>query len=122
MATIKKTENGTWTLRYRDPTGRQIRSTFKKHAEAQAERAQVESDMLRGVYIDPAASKIRFGEWAARWLDTRKNLKPKTADGYESLLRVHIVPRYRNAVDDEVGLDQMRKIALGEPPGSYPAC
>ena len=57
MATIKKTENGTWTLRYRDPTGRQIRRSFKKHAEAQAIRAQVESDMLTGTYIDPTASK-----------------------------------------------------------------
>jgi integrase len=94
MGSIKKTENGTWTLRYRDPTGRQIRSTFKKHAEAQAERAQVEADMLRGVYIDPRASKTPFGEWAARWLDTHKNLKPKTLDGYESLLRVHILPRF----------------------------
>jgi integrase len=94
MATIKKTEHKTWTLRYRDPTGRQIRRTFKSHAEAQAERAQVESDMLRGVYIDPRASKIPFGEWATRWLDTRNHLKPKTADGYESLLRVHILPRF----------------------------
>jgi integrase len=29
-------------------------------------------------------------------LDTRKNLKPKTVDGYESLLRVHLLPRFGN--------------------------
>jgi len=96
MATIKKTDHGTWTLRYRDPTGRQIRITFKSHAEAQAERAQVETDMLKGVYIDPKASRISFGEWAARWIDTRKHLKPKTLDGYESLLHVHLLPRFGN--------------------------
>jgi integrase len=96
MGSIKKTEDGTWTLRYRDPTGRQIRRTFKKHAEAKAVRAQVESEILKGVYIDPVASKTSFGEWAARWLETRNHLKPKTVDGYESLLRVHLLPRFGN--------------------------
>jgi integrase len=38
--------------------------------------------------------KTPFGEWADRWLDTRNNLKPKSMDGYESLLRVHILPRF----------------------------
>jgi hypothetical protein len=38
--------------------------------------------------------KTPFGEWADRWLDTRNNLKPKSMDGYESLLRVRILPRF----------------------------
>jgi integrase len=94
MATIKKTEYGTWTVRYRDPTGRQRRSTFKKHAEAQAFRSQVENAMLTGSYINPADARLDFGTWAERWLNARTNLKPKTLDGYESLLRVHILPRF----------------------------
>jgi integrase len=94
MATIKRTEYGTWTVRYRDPSGRQKRSTFRKHADAQAFRAQVENAILSGTYIDPNATRLSFSAWATRWLDTRTHLKPKTLYGYESLLRVHLLPRF----------------------------
>jgi integrase len=97
MATIGRTEFGSWTVRYRDPTGRQRRSTFKRHSEAQAFRSQVETAILGGSYINPADARLDFGIWATRWLDTRTNLKPKTADGYESLLRVHLLPRFAHA-------------------------
>ena len=33
-------------------------------------------------------------EWATGWLETTAHLKPKTRDGYASLLRHHIIPRF----------------------------
>jgi len=95
MATIKRTESATWTVRYRDPSGHQRRTTFKKHSEARAFRAQVETAILAGTYIDRTATRLSFGAWSSKWLGTRiHHLKPKTADGYESLLRVHLLPRW----------------------------
>jgi integrase len=107
MATIKKTRNQTWAVRYEKPTGgkkrRQGTATFKKYADAQAFKTQNDAAILTGTYIDPRAARLGFGTWAERWLDTRTNLKPKTAAGYESLLRVHILPRFAdtplNAID-----------------------
>ena len=94
MATIRKTEYGTWTVRYRDPSGHQKRRTFKRHSEAAAFRSQVETAILSGTYIDPTATRLSFSAWATRWLNTRTHLKPKTLYGYESLLRVHLLPRF----------------------------
>lgn len=107
MATIKRTRNQTWAVRYEKPTGgtkrRQGTATFKKYADAQAFKTQNDAAILTGTYIDPRAARLGFGTWAERWLDTRTNLKPKTAAGYESLLRVHILPRFAdtplNAID-----------------------
>ena len=97
MAPIKKTEYGTWAVRYEKPTGgkkrRQGTKTFKKYADAQAFKTQNDAAILTGTYINPADARLDFGTWATRWLDTRTNLKPKTLDGYQSLLRVHLLPR-----------------------------
>jgi hypothetical protein len=85
MAPIKKTEYGTWTVRYEKPTGgkkrRQGTATFKKHADARAFKTQNDAAILTGTYIDPRAARLDFGTWAERWLDTRTNLKPKTRTG-----------------------------------------
>ena len=36
----------------------------------------------------------RFADWSTEWLGTRRHLKPKTLAGYESLLRVQLLPRF----------------------------
>ena len=38
----------------------------------------VEDAKLRGAYVDPAAGKVSFGEWAERWYKTTAGLKPST--------------------------------------------
>jgi hypothetical protein len=34
----------------------------------------VEDAKLRGAYVDPAAGKVNFGEWAERWYKTTAGL------------------------------------------------
>ena len=48
-------------------------------------------------------------DWAKRWLATRTNLKPKTHAGYESLLRVRILPRF-----GKERLDRIDPVSLQE--------
>ena len=36
----------------------------------------VEDAKLRGAYLDPAAGKVNFGEWAERWYKTTAGLNP----------------------------------------------
>lgn len=43
--------------------------------------------------MDPAAGKVTLGEYASAWMASRM-LKPKTLEGYESLLRSRILPTF----------------------------
>lgn len=52
----------------------------------------IESDKLRGQWIDPEAARIRLSEVAERWYSTTAPLKPKTRSGYQSLLNSRILP------------------------------
>lgn len=48
------------------------------------------------MYVDPGRSQITVGDWAQRWIETKVNLKPSTHARYEGLLRVSVLPRWKN--------------------------
>ena len=48
----------------------------------------------RGDFVSAARSRIPVGEWAEQWLATQVQLKPSTRNGYESIVRSAIVPRW----------------------------
>lgn len=90
-------------LYYRDGTGRQRSETFsfrkfggERGAKAAAETrlANVKLQIVRGEYRAPA--RIRFDVFAAEWLDdyARVHVRPKTFEGYEGVLRVHLLPQF----------------------------
>ncbi len=81
-----------WRARYRDPAGKQRSRSFARKVDAERFLSTVESNKLRGEWIDPDLSKVTFGAWSKRWLASTVNLKPKTRVGYESLLRTHVLP------------------------------
>lgn len=82
-----------YKVRYRDPDRMQRSRTFAKKVDAIAFANSVESDIDRGTYLDPAKGKETVAEWAEEWFATIRHLKPKTQEGYQGLLRKHIVPR-----------------------------
>ena len=49
--------------------------------------------VLEGRYVDPVAGRVSFGHFAKKWLDGRHDLRPKTRELYEGLLRRWIVPQ-----------------------------
>jgi hypothetical protein len=71
--------------------GKQIPAdpTFALKTDARRWLATIEADMFRGVWIDPNAGKIPFGEYATRWVAERP-VRPRTREIYEGQLR-HIV-------------------------------
>lgn len=93
MATIRKHRSG-YQVRWYEPDGSRASKAFPSKTEARAFAAQVEADKTRGVYQDPHLGKITFAEWAAHWLSTKVRLKPKTIDGYHSVLRTHLLPEF----------------------------
>lgn len=96
MAHIRRHPNakGRWQVRYTDPSGRERAKNFSRRSDAGKFLVTIEADKLRGDWIDPRLSKITFEEWTGRWWGTTSHLKPYTRDGYRSLLRVHVLPRF----------------------------
>lgn len=92
MGHVRRTDSGRWQARYRDPTGRERARNFTRKADAERFLVQIESDKLRGQWVDPEAGRIKLGEFAERWYATTVPLKPKTRSGYRSLLDSRILP------------------------------
>jgi len=92
--TLRQQPNGRWKAGY---TGPDRKWRYKTHdTKAVAERWQRDQmvAMDRGEWIDPNARRTSVAEIGNRWFETTANLKPKTREGYESLLRVHILPTF----------------------------
>ncbi|RZU51528.1 site-specific recombinase XerD [Krasilnikovia cinnamomea] len=93
MGHVTPTPAGNYRANWRDPSGKQKAKTFKTKREAKAYIAEMEGSKNRGVYVDPDAGKIRFEDFAARWLLGRE-VEARTAERTLSLLRTHLVPRW----------------------------
>ena len=97
MADIQKRQTSTgvrWDVRYRDEARRQRKRTFDRKVDAQRFASSVETDLVRGEWIDPKRGRELFGEWADKWLETIVDRKPKTRESYESIVHKHLRPRF----------------------------
>jgi len=79
---------------WRDPAGRSQEKVLRRKVDAERLARKVEEGKEDGTYIGPGAGKVTFGEWADEWLKAKVDLKPKTREGYESPLEVHILPEF----------------------------
>jgi integrase len=94
MATVDKLPSGKWRVRWRAPGGARHFTLFDRKGDATEFGKLKESEILRGVYINPRDSKMPFEEWADEWFKSRVALKPKTLAGYKSLHRTHLHPEF----------------------------
>ena len=56
-----------WRARYLDPAGRERSQTFGRKTDAERFLATVETDKLRGAYLDPQAGRVTLGDFYAEW-------------------------------------------------------
>lgn len=94
MGSIERQPNGRWRARYRDRSGRSRSRTFDRKLDAQRFLDDASTDMRRGDWIDPRATRITFGEWADRWWTSTTKLRPTTRRGYWGVLEGHVRPRF----------------------------
>jgi integrase len=97
MATIeKRVRNGktTYRVRYRDPGGGQRSKVFARKADAQRFLNETETAKARGTWTDPSLGKVLFRDWLGEWWATTTNLRPKTRDRDELLLRRLALPSF----------------------------
>jgi integrase len=91
MATIEKyqTSSGAtrYRVRYRTPSRSQTtKRGFPTKRDAEAWANQLEVDKRRGAYVAPAAGRVKLGEYAQSWLDSKHKLKPSTRARYQAVL------------------------------------
>lgn len=95
MASIARDpRDGRWLARWRDPSGRQRKKSFRRKVDAQRWLDQMQAELHRGQYIDPAGGKLMLGPLAETWASGLTHLKPSTAERYRSVVRHHVVPKW----------------------------
>ncbi|MGI5519337.1 tyrosine-type recombinase/integrase [Micromonospora sp. CA-259024] len=84
-----------YRVRYIGPDGRERSQSFPDRGKRDAEAflVSVESDKLRGAYVDPAAGRITFAEYAENWLRTR-SFDESTRETTEIRVRRHLLPYF----------------------------
>jgi integrase len=94
FGTVRRLSSGRWQARYPDSAGRLIAApaTFRTRADAGRYLDQVRTDRSRGAWVDPRAGRLTLSEYGDHWLRQRPDLRPRTTELYEGLLRLHILP------------------------------
>jgi hypothetical protein len=101
MARIRKHRNK-WHVLYRDPATKNERSAgvFTREGDATRQRPAIEYRLQTGVWIDPELRATAYCDWAARWLPTKANLKPKTLERYAATRETSLRQRVRSGSDE----------------------
>ena len=91
---IRRLPSGRWQARYPGPDGidRPAPETFATKTAANVWLTVKEAEIHSGDWLDPDAGLVPFEDYAKAWVAERPNLRPKTAQLYEGLVRLHLVP------------------------------
>lgn len=93
MGFVEK-RNGRYRARYRDPLGKQRCETFTLKADAVRYLREMQVDIERGRWIDPAGADTPLAVWAEEFLSLARRLSPSTQETYARDLRRYVVPRF----------------------------
>jgi integrase len=80
-----------WLVRWRDPDMRERKLSFDKKIPADRYAGAVETDKVRGTYLDPKAGTETFGAYAATWLSLQTT-DPLTRQNITDRLRRYVEP------------------------------
>lgn len=90
---IRKLPSGRFQASYLGPDGKRIPApeTYDNKTDAATWLTLRESEILRGEWTNPALGRTSFVEYSTQWQRDHV-VAPRTAELYESQLRLHIVP------------------------------
>lgn len=93
MAHVQKRGPGRWRARYRGPDGRERSRTFRRKADAERFLATVETDKVRGTWVDPRLSRTSIEAFWHRQLLPHliSRIRPTTLDLYTMLWRRYLL-------------------------------
>jgi integrase len=118
---MRRLPSGRYQARYRvDGVVHTAPRTLRTKRDADAFLARTRADLERGAWADPEAGKVPLAECAWRWLDERPNLRPRTQELYEGLLRLHVLPALGNTPLRDLRRPAIRTWHAGLLKGSKP--
>jgi integrase len=83
-----------YEVRLRGPDGREWSRSFRTRRDAERYEREQCIALDRGNWVDPRRRSLSFERYAGQWLSQRHDLRPRTAELYESILRRHIFPKF----------------------------
>ena len=92
---VRRLPSGRWQIRYTGPDGlrRSARATYPTKADANRALSLIDAEIIRGTWVDPSRDRHALADYAARWVQERPGLSPRTVEFVRRPLRLHIVPR-----------------------------
>jgi site-specific recombinase XerD len=107
---------GVWRLRYRDAQGRRISETLGREADGWTESRAKEALRERLVDVkregrrrlEPLKLEAFALEWLATYPDT-KGLKRSTREGYESIIKGHLIPVLGQLKLSAIGVEELNR-------------
>lgn len=110
---------GSWQVRYVDPNGQERARNFARKADAERFLHTVETDKLRGEWVDPRLGQITFGEWSAEVEATRLNRRESTRARDATYLRSLILPTFGTRALATIRPHEIRQWVAGLEQRSY---
>ncbi|MFG1997920.1 tyrosine-type recombinase/integrase [Spirillospora sp. NPDC048911] len=91
---IRKLPSGRYQASYLGPDGRRRYAprTFERKTDAERWLTLTEAQIINGEWTDPERGKIKLGDYAAKWIEQRPGLRPRTVELYAWLLKRYIDP------------------------------
>lgn len=90
-----------WRARWVDPAGQERTKAFPRKVDAQHHVDRVTTQLTTSTYVDPKAGRLTVGGAVQRYLEGFQG-KAKTLDGYQSVARSRILPRWESVPIDAV--------------------
>src|SRR5687768_17263557 len=109
MGWIEPTASRKYRAGYRDPDGRVRHRTFNKESEAKRFLSATDVEISRGMWIDPAGSKILMKDWVEEWWTTTVSLRPSTRIRYRYVLDKYLLPTFGSTALQNINPLHIRK-------------
>lgn len=120
---VTKLPSGKYRVRYFGDDGARRSRSFATKREASDFLATTRADLVRGHWQAPEAGAIPLGEYAARWLSSRHDLRPSTRRLYADLIarwvsvELVLLPTHGaggRRITVHLGARHLRNISLGD--------
>jgi integrase len=87
--------------------------TFETKADAQSWLSEVETEIRRGRWVNPAAGRVLFGNYVDDWLIQRYGIRPRTRELYTSLIKRHLKPTFERVPLTDISTASVRRWHAG---------
>ena len=114
FGTVRRLPSGRYQARYSDERGNRIAAPrgFQTKTEAMRWLAAVQTDMVRGVLLEPSASQVPFSTWAEEWLATKPGQRAATLARDRAAIVTHFEPIVGDLALSSITPAHIRRVVL----------